>query len=448
MSSKGKGQATGTYLWGKSEENGPAADRTSSIRGCREEADRMTGGGGSAAGPGQGAGGHGRQPQQLHLPGADGAASMAIETPPACLVPPDGHSPPAHPHSVLAGTTPRHADSTNPVMQGIHRALPRIAASSLPVLLRGESGVGKEVIAREIHALSPRAGHPLVKLNCAALPSELLESELFGYERGAFTGAYKTKPGLLEQADKGTLLLDEMGEMDVRLQAKLLHVLQDGVFHRLGGRDAIRVDARIIAATNCDLELAVQERRFRADLYYRLRVIELCIPPLRERKDEIPGLVACFLQRHAAGGTPVPEIGAQFMQLFLDYDWPGNIRELENAICRLVVLQDPSLLIEEFRTPRHGPNPSRAYAKAPVLMPEPLNATARRSGSYFEEVEHLKYAQESQAIAAALETTYWNRKEAAKLLGVDYKALLYKMKKLGIKREPGRGPADDATRVA
>jgi len=318
----------------------------------------------------------------------------------------------------------------------------------MPVLLRGESGVGKEVIAREIHSLSPRANHPLVKLNCAALPSELLESELFGYERGAFTGAYQTKPGLLEQADKGTLLLDEMGEMDVRLQAKLLHVLQDGVFHRLGGRDAIRVDARIIAATNCDLEQAVQERRFRADLYYRLRVIELCIPPLRERKDEIPGLVACFLKRHAVAGTAVPEVSAQFMQLFLDYDWPGNIRELENAICRLVVLQDPGLLIEEFRNPPRRPNPSRAYAKAPVLVPEPLNGTARRSGSYFEEVEHLKYAQESQAIAAALETTFWNRKEAAKLLGVDYKALLYKMKKLGIRKDSGRGPADDASRVA
>ncbi len=334
------------------------------------------------------------------------------------------------------------------MMQGIHRALPRIAASNLPVLLRGESGVGKEVIAREIHSLSPRADHPLVKLNCAALPSELLESELFGYERGAFTGAYRTKPGLLEQADKGTLLLDEMGEMDVRLQAKLLHVLQDGVFHRLGGREAIHVDARIVAATNCDLEQAVLERRFRADLYYRLRVIELCIPPLRERKDEIPGLVACFLERHAANGTSVSEISAQFMQLFLDYDWPGNIRELENAVCRLVVLQDPGLLIEEFTNPARRPRPSRAYSKAPVLVSEPVSAAGRRSGSYFEQVEHYKYAQETQAIAAALETTFWNRKEAAKLLGVDCKALLYKMKKLGIRKDPGKGPADDASRVA
>src|SRR3989442_10819937 len=223
-------------------------------------------------------------------------------------------------------------------MQPIRDLVGKVAATNTTVLLRGESGVGKEVVARAIHKASPRAAKQFLKVNCAALPSELLESELFGHEKGAFTGAYRQKPGKFEAAHQGTLLLDEIGEMPLRLQAKLLHVLQDGEFSRVGGEKIIDTDVRLIAATNPDLEASMRAHQFREDLYYRLNVIEIRIPPLRERRNEIPGLVDFFLKTFNAQYGRSVDIPSETLRVFVDYHWPGNIRELENAVRRIKVL--------------------------------------------------------------------------------------------------------------
>src|SRR6266542_838893 len=223
-------------------------------------------------------------------------------------------------------------------MQPIRELIAKVAATNTTVLLRGESGVGKEVVARALHKASPRANKQFLKVNCAALPGELLESELFGHEKGSFTGAYRQKPGKFEAADGGTLLLDEIGEMPLRLQAKLLHVLQDGEFSRVGGEKIIDTDVRLIAATNRDLEAAMRAHQFREDLYYRLNVIEISIPPLRERREEIPGLIDYFKRKFGAQYGRVVEIPAETVRVFVEYHWPGNIRELENAVKRIIVL--------------------------------------------------------------------------------------------------------------
>src|SRR2546428_12616964 len=223
-------------------------------------------------------------------------------------------------------------------MQLVRELVAKVAGTNTTVLLRGESGVGKEIVARAIHKLSPRAARQFLKGNCAALPGELLESELVGHEKGAFTGAYRQKPGKFEAADQGTLLLDEIGETPLRLQAKLLHVLQDGEFSRVGGEKIIGTDVRLIASTNRDLETAMRAHQFREDLYYRLNVIEVRIPPLRERREEIPGLVDHFLTQFNSQYRRKIEIPSETMRVFLEYHWPGNIRELENAVKRIVVL--------------------------------------------------------------------------------------------------------------
>jgi two-component system, NtrC family, response regulator AtoC len=237
----------------------------------------------------------------------------------------------------------------NPRMLAISQALRKTAAWNVPVVLRGESGVGKEVLARELHLLSPRASKEFVKINCVALPSELLESELFGYERGAFTGAFRAKPGKFELADGGTILLDEIGDMDLKLQAKLLQVLQDGEVHRLGGKEPVRVDVRVLVATHRDLERLIAEGNFREDLYYRLNVVSIEVPPLRERKDEILPLAAHFLEKHshAQGSTPV--LTEDLKKAFLQHDWPGNVRELENVVRRYLVFEDAPSLMRQLR---------------------------------------------------------------------------------------------------
>src|SRR5262249_809785 len=213
-------------------------------------------------------------------------------------------------------------------MRALHKMVPVVAWSEAPVLIHGETGAGKEVLARHLHAFSPRAQKPFLKLNCAALPSELVESELFGYERGAFTGAFQRKPGMFELADGGTLLLDEIGDMDFKLQAKLLQVLQDHEFQRLGGKETVRVDVRVIAATHNDLEKAIAGGKFRQDLYYRLNVVTLYVPPLRERKDDIIPLAKILSEKHAHGDAKKIDITPQLQQALLVHDWPGNIREL------------------------------------------------------------------------------------------------------------------------
>lgn len=312
----------------------------------------------------------------------------------------------------------------------IEPVLRAIGSSSISVLIQGETGAGKEVIARRLHEQSTRSGRAFLKLNCAALPSELVESELFGYERGAFTGAFQRKPGMFELADGGTILLDEIGDMDFRLQAKLLQVLQDSEFQRVGGKQPIHVDVRVIAATHCNLRQAIAEKRFRADLYYRLNVVSILVPPLRERKDEILPLVRVLLQKHSKGDAPV--VTQRLQDALVEYDWPGNIRELENLVRRFVVLRDTELIISDLQPARKGGDAlPRRETGVPFESPESVSAC-----SSLRIVDEARKGAETQTIVAALTATRWNRKKAAHALGIDYKALLYKMKKLGISADP------------
>lgn len=321
--------------------------------------------------------------------------------------------------------------------------LSQVSGSDVPLLLRGETGVGKEVLARKFHARSPRAAHPFLKLNCAALPSELVESELFGYERGAFTGALKSSPGKFEMANRGTILLDEIGDMDFKLQAKLLQVLQDKEFIRLGAKETCRVDVRVMAATHTDLEQAITDGTFREDLFYRLNIIDIHIPPLRERRDEVLTLAETLLRKHATHEGQC-EIPAVLQQAFLEHDWPGNVRELENFIRKFLVLGNPAMLAEDLLKKSRRAK-TQIPAIAPQPMPEPAvqpSSTPTEAAPVFSKVEDARKAAETQAILAALGTTRWNRKQAASLLQIEYKALLYKMKKLKI-GEPSSASASD-----
>jgi two-component system, NtrC family, response regulator AtoC len=314
-------------------------------------------------------------------------------------------------------------------MQPIRDLVAKVAATNTTVLLRGESGVGKEVVGRAIHKASPRAAKQFLKVNCAALPSELLESELFGHEKGAFTGAYRQKPGKFEAAHQGTLLLDEIGEMPLRLQAKLLHVLQDGEFSRVGGEKIIDTDVRLIAATNRDLEASMRAHQFREDLYYRLNVIEIRIPPLRERRDEIPVLADHFLKKFNAQYGRSVEIPGETLRAFLDYEWPGNIRELENAVKRVVVLGSARPVHVEIvaNLSRGGRTTPRPGTAALEVRPSPdtpisLKDIARQAAREAERV----------AIKEVLDRVHWNRAKAARLLQISYKALLYKIVQCGL----------------
>ena len=334
-------------------------------------------------------------------------------------------------------------------MREIQSLLGQVGWSEAPVLIQGETGSGKEVVARELHALSPRADKPFLKLNCAALPSELVESELFGYERGAFTGAYQKKAGMFELADGGTILLDEIGDMDFRLQAKLLQVLQDHEFQRIGGKDVVKVDVRLMAATHVDLEAAIAERKFREDLYYRLNVINLKIPPLRERREDLIPLAEFLVRRHIGPSDPIPLITEELRHAIMSYYWPGNVRELENFVRRLIILRDASLLARELHTKAmRKPLAAVGVADAPGVA-TPAGAEAAEA-PILEQVTKAKRQAEVEAIVAALDSTHWNRKRAAMLLKVDYKALLYKMKRLGIEERAnaGREPEKPRTQAA
>jgi two-component system response regulator AtoC len=313
-------------------------------------------------------------------------------------------------------------------MRELELLVSAVGWSEAPVLIQGETGSGKEVLARELHAHSPRAGQPLLKLNCAALPSELVESELFGYERGAFTGAFQKKAGMFEMADGGTILLDEIGDMDVRLQAKLLQVLQDHEFHRIGGRDLIKVDVRMLAATHRDLERAIADRTFREDLYYRLNVINLHLPPLRERKEDIIGLADHLLRKHTPSGTAPLPLTLELKHALTAYAWPGNVRELENVVRRYVVLRDPALIAREL----NGKLTRRSFTAPVAPEVSPAADTPPPVMPILEQVTKAKQQAEAEAILAALNCTRWNRKQAAAQLKIDYKALLYKMKKLNL----------------
>ena len=321
---------------------------------------------------------------------------------------------------------------SNPRMREIHSLISQVGWSEAPVLIQGETGAGKEVLARELHVSSPRAAKVFLKLNCAALPSELVESELFGYERGAFTGAFQKKAGMFEAADGGTILLDEIGDMDVRLQAKLLQVLQDREFQRIGGKETIKVDVRIMAATHRDLEKAIAERTFREDLYYRLNVINIGLPPLRERKEDIVPLAEALLKKHAIPGRTV-SITPDLKHALLAYPWPGNVRELENVLRKLIILRDPGVIARELHAKAARRTLSAtAGSPAPTVEIEPAAAIRPSDTPILEQVTRAKEQAETEAILAALNSTLWNRKQAAALLKIDYKALLYKMKKLGV----------------
>jgi two-component system response regulator AtoC len=323
----------------------------------------------------------------------------------------------------------------SPRMRELYGMAAQVGPSEAPVLIQGETGAGKEVLARYLHSLSRRANRPFLKLNCAALPSELVESELFGYERGAFTGAFQRKPGMFELADGGTLLLDEIGDMDFKLQAKLLQVLQDHEFQRLGGKETVRVDVRVLAATHNDLEKSIAQGRFRQDLFYRLNVVTLYVPPLRERKEDILQLIQMLSRRHAPADAPPMTITPVLQQALLLHDWPGNVRELENVVRKLLVLQDQDLIARELsaRAAR------KTLTATPVLDLQPKTETNPANSPILEQVTQAKEQAETEAILAALNSTRWNRKKAASLLKIDYKALLYKMKKLGIEDGPAQG---------
>ena len=281
-----------------------------------------------------------------------------------------------------------------------------------------------------------------MKLNCAALPPDLVESELFGYERGAFTGAFQKKAGLFELANGGTVLLDEIGDMDVRLQAKLLQVLQDFEFQRIGGKETIRVDVRIMAATHRDLEKCIVENTFREDLYYRLNVINMHLPPLRERREDIVPLAEYFMRKHQFPGAPILLLTMELKRALMAAHWSGNVRELENSIRRFLVLGNADAAVRELQAKAHG----KSFAAAPpAARPNGAGVTpapAPANSSILDEVVKVKQQAETDAIVAALDSKHWNRKQAAKALKIDYKALLYKMKKLGI--EGKNGPAEAA----
>jgi two-component system response regulator AtoC len=310
--------------------------------------------------------------------------------------------------------------AASPAMKQIRAQAALIAKVNVPVLLLGESGVGKEILARLIHKMSVRAHRSMVKVNCAALPADLLESELFGYEAGAFTGAGKSKPGKFELAHKGTILLDEIGEMSAGLQAKLLHVLQDGTFSRLGGRANVQVDARVLAATNIDVKKAIAERKLREDLYYRLNAFTLTVPPLRERREEIPVLFRYYMNSLARqfGKNELP-ISEKLIQECLRYHWPGNLRELGNVVKRYLVLEDESQLIDELQ----GKTRDAATEDG---------ASVSGQGGLKALVRSLKDDAEAREIQRSLDDANWNRKAAAAELNISYKALLYKIKQHGL----------------
>lgn len=309
--------------------------------------------------------------------------------------------------------------TTNPKLLKIKEIAKHVADTDVPVLVTGESGVGKEVLARYVHTHSSRHDKPFVKVNCAALPNELLESELFGYERGAFTGALNDKPGKFELADKGTLLLDEIGEMTPHLQAKLLHVLQDSEYTRLGGKRTIHVDARVLASTNINLEENVANGKFREDLYFRLNVIRVDIPPLRERREDIPVLANYFLCRYRDRyKSTVDEISPSLMDSFLRYDWPGNVRQLENAVKRYLILPDMNMNLSELK------EQTQSTTSVPVpVKPKEDNMSLKDVGT--RAAEHA----EKELVLRVLEETSWNRKQAARRLNICYKALLNKLKR-------------------
>jgi DNA-binding NtrC family response regulator len=324
-------------------------------------------------------------------------------------------------------------------MMKIHRQIKLLAGVDAPVLILGESGTGKEVIAHLIHKYSQRSEHRFVNVNCAALPADLLESELFGYQQGAFTGAIKDKPGKFELANRGTLLLDEIGEMSAQMQAKLLHVLQDGQFNRLGARESSRVDVRVLAATNVRIESALVGKTFREDLYYRLNVFTINVPPLRERREEIPFLIEEIIRR-----SPVElrngysfTFSSRLMDAVLLYDWRGNVRELRNFVTRTITMRDSDTAVHELETK------IAAGYRVELDETEQAGSIQREHAGMRAVMRDMKDRAEAQMIQDALEVSGWNRRHAAKYLNISYRGLLYKIQRHRL----APGPSVESTRT-
>jgi two-component system, NtrC family, response regulator len=320
-------------------------------------------------------------------------------------------------------------------MRQIFEIVAKVADSPSTVLITGESGTGKEIVARELHRGSPRRDKPLIKVNCAAIPKDLVESELFGYEKGAFTGAVGSKPGRFELADGGTLFLDEIGEVPVEMQVKLLRAIQESEFERVGGIKTLHVDVRLIAATNRDLKALIADGRFREDLYYRLAVVPISLPPLRDRREDIPLLVHHFIGKYNQRlGKRVERVDDEAMQILLGYSWPGNIRELENLMERSVLFADGPVILgsslpDALRERSAGP-------AVPIAAVGPLGAIAAPSGASMKEiVRHAQAELERELISRALEETAGNVTRAAKRLQISRKSLQVKMKELGLRGE-------------
>jgi two-component system, NtrC family, response regulator AtoC len=334
---------------------------------------------------------------------------------------------------------------TSPKMEEVKMTIEQVADTTATVLIRGESGTGKEVVARMVYSQSSRHEKPFVKVNCAAIPHELLESELFGYEPGAFTGANRQKLGKFDLANNGTIFLDEISEMHPALQAKLLHVLQDGEFARLGGKRDIAVDVRVLAATNKPLERAVEEGMFREDLFYRLNVVTIHIPPLRERREEIPIFLDFFMRKYSEYyGKQPPPFSDYAVSRMIEYSWPGNIRELENLAKRYVIVGNEPQIIRELST--HKPIISSTSGASPIwglkdtaaqagpvvvqppAVPNDVNPATGEMPSLLEIGRRAAMLAEREAIERVLAQTRWNRRQAAKILKISYKALLNKLK--------------------
>ena len=330
------------------------------------------------------------------------------------------------------------------VMRDIRNQIRQIAEFDIPVLLLGESGTGKGIVANMIHELSFRAAERFMKINCAALPSELLESELFGYEAGAFTGATKAKAGKFEACHRGTIFLDEIAEMPIGLQAKLLHVLQDGEFSRLGSYTPTQVDVRVIAATNTTISQAIAAGTFRRDLYYRLNVYTICLPPLRERRADIPALLDHFIEywSQQIDRPPLP-VSRTLIAACMEYSWPGNIRELENFVRRYLIIGDESQALRQLQ------QDFTAYSAGPVPAFQPTaSEPPSQPGDLKEEVRRLKEGAEKMAITRALAMTGGNRTEAARILHISVRALQYKIRNFGVENAGFRGKPGPAEEVA
>jgi two-component system response regulator AtoC len=312
-------------------------------------------------------------------------------------------------------------------MRAVHDRLTKVASANVPVLIQGESGTGKDIIARMIHGLSPWKAGPYVKVNCPAIPGTLLESELFGYEKGAFTGAYGMKPGRVEMAHRGTLFLDEISELDSALQSKLLQLLQDGQFCRIGAQEDKKVEVRVVCATNRRLEEEIENGTFRQDLFYRINVVNVSLPPLRERRSDVPELANYFLEYYNRKyNCKARPLSSELIVVLQKYHWPGNIRELENLIKRYVILGNEEAITSDLVTRE----PQYVNHEINLDGPISLKKITRQA------VRDL----EKKVIFKVLQMHHWNRKQSARALGISYRALLYKIREAGLPPNRSRKP--------